>query len=383
MAYDWDRYLTEQQGGWSGDALDWGLAFGKSALESIPEIIGIKPTEDTLRYRANSPIGGFVSELLGMAVPYGMWAKGLSVAAKAGIRGATALEGLATGSAGFEARLASNPFLTGARAEAVRFAPFEAGRLAVSQVVGDKSFGEMAFETSLNLGGAAAIGGGVAKLGGLVKRPTPLREAIPGVDDSTNPQLLLRELTGRAVAQPELAPEVAKWVPDLELAARAETVPKGSVYVHPEVSGPKDELERLFEPGKTGPRDVDTLRPVAGQGADTFPAEADWQSVFEKVGASPEDVASKMQYPRVVQVNPAHEMNRAAEGRRLPNEGKTLKDAEWLEQSITKNMAPVGDGWFMVREPDDGMFVMAKKTGGESPRLLPGKAGPGDQWVFI
>jgi hypothetical protein len=130
---DWDKVAVQQSGGWTGGTADWIWNFGKSAVQSIPELVGITPGEETLRWRNANPVSGFASELAGMAVPYGGWLKAA--------RAIKPLEALATGveasklgteagKAAYATKLMESPFLTAGKAEAVRLAPFELGRIA-------------------------------------------------------------------------------------------------------------------------------------------------------------------------------------------------------------------------------------------------------------
>src|SRR5829696_774746 len=156
---DWNAAVVEQSGGWAGGTGDWIWAFGKSALSAgTQELVGITPGEDTLRWRNANPVSGIASELAGLVVPYGGWLRAA--------RGIKALEGVA---AGLEAKKLEKPFTALGGAEIVRLAPFELGRTALSQVVGDQSLGEVAFGAGLNLALGGGIAGGLGVMGGLGK----------------------------------------------------------------------------------------------------------------------------------------------------------------------------------------------------------------------
>src|SRR3990167_3670653 len=85
--------------------------------------------------------------MLGMAVPYTGWFKAVSMAPR--FNAAVKTIG----------NMEKTPFISGALQEGARLAPFEVGRLGVSQVVGDKSFSDMLGDTSLNLALGSGIGG--------------------------------------------------------------------------------------------------------------------------------------------------------------------------------------------------------------------------------
>src|SRR4051812_21778835 len=125
---NWNQVLDGQQGDWGGSTIDWGSHFVKSALWSIPELIGITPSPETTRWRADNPWSGFGSQMVGMVVPYGGWMKvARSIPAlEALATGVKASElGTAAGEAAYGAKSLASPFLTGAKAEAIRLAPFE------------------------------------------------------------------------------------------------------------------------------------------------------------------------------------------------------------------------------------------------------------------
>lgn len=388
---DFDKILAHQSGSWTGGTGDWITAFGKSALESIPELVGIQPSEDTLKFRADNTIAGYASQLAGMAVPYGGWLRGARLAA--GAARATGVVGGAFDLAAtpfsllpgvgrvekaaqaIEAAGASTPFMTAAKAEAVRLAPFEIGRTLVSQAVGDKSLVEMTFDAGMNLALGAGVAGGLARVGGLAKVAPGLKDLGPGIDETLPPQLLMRKIDEIA---PGLAPEQAAELlgrrPDIEARARTELPPKGHRYVDPEIGGGTDYLERIFNPDPkklVAKGYVETKLPASGQAPETFATPDDWQRVFRAGGIDPETATKDMQFPRIVRVTGEKDLNFAATSGLDVDFSNTLKAAKGLEENIAKGLTPVGDGWFLKREPNDGMFVMAKKVVGEESGLQP------------
>lgn len=356
--------LAQQEGRWTGGVLDYGASFVRSAFESIPELVGITPSQETLKFRAANPVSGFVSELAGMAVPYGGWLTGARriktlEAVATGLE--TAQVGTTAGKAAFAARSMEAPFATAARAETVRLLPFEVGRVAASQVIGDQSLGEMAFGAGLNLAFGAGVAGALGKVGAMGKVAPPLRE----IDDAAPFQFRLRQMDElRANTDPIIADSrFSTTMMDLERKALAEVAPKGTRYVDPRIDK-DDELERLFRPGVSHGKHVEKKRPTTGTDLDTFGREEDWQGIFREAGVEPQVASRLMQYPRVLQVSAADEVPLAgALGiDAFPN---TLRMATKLEDTLTKRLQPVGDGWLMAREKDNGMFVLAKKVRGE------------------
>jgi hypothetical protein len=54
------------------------------------------------------------------------------------------------------------------------------------------------------------------------------------------------------------------------------------------------------------------------------------------------------------------------------------KRAGNIEKTIADNFQPIGDNWFLTRESEDGLFVMARKIEGRV-----GQADPKDRWVLF
>lgn len=357
--------LAQQEGRWTGNVLDFGAGMVRSAFESIPELVGITPSQETLKFRAANPVSGFVSEIAGTAVPYLGWLSGA--------RKIKMLEGLATGletaqvgttagKAAVAARAMEAPFGHAAKAETIRMLPFEVGRVALSQGIGDQSLSDMGFSAGLNLAFGAGIAGALGKVGSMGKVAPPLRE----IDEAAPFQFRLRQMDElRAAGDPIIADErFGTTMQDLERRALAEVAPKGTRYVDPRIDK-NDELERLFEPGTWNRGYVEKKRPVTGTSIDTFGREEDWHQVFQAAGVEPAVASRLMQYPRVLEVNPAREVAFAGELGIEPTFEHTLKAATKLEDVLTKRLSPVGDGWLMAREKDNGMFVLAKKVRGE------------------
>src|SRR5215207_959914 len=303
---DFEKMAVEQNGGWAGGTLDWIGAFGRSAVESIPELVGITPSEETVRWRNQNPWTGFGSEMAGMAVPYGGWLRAA--------RGIKVLEGLATGVKAAEVgtdfgKLAFNtarleaPFSVAAKAEAVRLAPFEVSRLLASQVIGDKSFSEMSMNVGLNLALGAGVSGGLSKLGAMGKVAPAIRDMVPGLNEAIPGQVLLRELDKRL---PEV-PELAARLPDIELRVRGEVAPKGTLHVDPNLDR-KGDLESLFTPGVQDAGHTEKRRLLTGSAVDEFQREDDWMDAVRAVGVEPAQAPRLMQFPRVISFNPAKEL---------------------------------------------------------------------------
>lgn len=379
FSLDLDKALVEQNGGWAGGIGDWIGAFGRSALESIPELAGITPSDQSLAWRNQNPGWGFVSELAGMALPYGGWLKAA--------RGIKTLEAMATGveaakvgttagRAAFAEKALEAPFWTGARAEAVRLAPFEVSRVIASQAIGDQPFGDMAVGAGLNLVLGGGIAGVIGKLGASGAVAKGLSDVAPELDTTLPPQLILRELD--KVIQTRPPDQVADLISaraNLEAAARRETLP-GKLYRYTDKSiDPKDELESFWRSTGRAGGAIEIKMPVVGDTIDTFKSNGEWQQIFAEAGIAPEQVARDLQFPRVVRANPHPEIDKTLGTN--PDPVRTLEAARGVEKDIATNLTSVGDGWFMRRESNDGMFVMAKKVRGITGEVIPGK----DRWI--
>jgi hypothetical protein len=375
LKIDWDKVQIEQRGGWAGDTLDWGGAFLKSAVESIPELVGITPSAETLRFRSSSPVGGFLSEVAGTAVPYMGWMKAA--------RGIKALEAIATGvkaeqvgtAAGdalYAGRALEAPFTTAAKAEAVRLLPFELGRNMANQVVGDKSWGEMAVDSGLNIALGSGLMGGLSKFGATGKVARPLREVVD-VDETLPPQLLLRKIDEIApTAPPETVADILDRRAKLDEFARREEPPKGTRYVDPALAGKENLLERAFKPGTIRDGYVDVKLPTTGSTAHTYATPEQWQNVYRAAGIDPADVSTHMQFPRILEVNGGKEIQaRQVLGEDLGTLDVTTRHAAKLEENFLRNLDSIGDGWLMKRESPDGMYVVAKKVAGDVGEVVP------------
>lgn len=400
--------------------IDWTGAFVRSAAESIPELIGITPSDESLAWRAEHPVAGFLSELAGMAVPYGGWLKAGRIAAKTPALASTLGRGeLAAQS--LEASLGlSRPFVAGAGAEALRFAPFEAARFGTSQLVGDEGPGSMAMDVGLTLGTGALVGGGLRTLGAMGRRASGRNAIAPELDLSAPAPLQLRQLNEdilpKVMADPALDPIKLEGFnslrDDLTRAARSETASK---YLGDWVQAPDggqiktNYLEKWFKPS-VEERAVRKQRFITGQDFDAF-GNPDALEATRAAAGLPEDFAQNAQYVRHVEFNSVGMMRDpevwldldrqareaaakaetlgpeflAKEEARIANARAKLTQtdvaairAKQLEETVAKTMKPVGDNWFATQETDNGLFVMARKYAGEV-----GKTSPNDKWVLL
>lgn len=351
----------------SGSSLyDWAGSFVKSAIESVPELVGITPSPETLEWRQDSPVAGFASSMLGTAVPYVGWFKATRALTKVD----DAIQAIGN--------LEKAPFLTGAAREVARFAPFEAGRVAVSQVVGDEPFGSMLGEATLNLAVGAGLGGLLTGIGSAGARTASRRSLIPGVDIGAPVPLQIRqisEMLARPDNPPELVPRLGFELNRLRTEARIETAPQGRYLgdLEGDANGvARKGLNRLFQvetgQGAVNRGRVMLRRRFAQSGAD-FPADPIWRGAAESAGL-PENFQDLGQYFRHISFT--------GEAKQATNMAKAV------ERTVTRGMESVGDNWFLAREADDGLFVMAKRVpGGEADLLGHFPVSPADRWVIF
>jgi hypothetical protein len=371
---DFDKIQAEQNGNWVGGTGDWIYQFAKSSLWSgTAGLLGMAPPQDTVRWQNDNPWSGLASELAGMVVPYGGWMK-----AARGIKSleavATGIEasklGTAAGDAALAAKSLESPFFTAAKAEAVRLAPFELGRVAANQAVGDQSFGEMTAGAGINIALGGLVGGTLGKLGAMGKVAPGIRDIAPEVNDAVPGQLLLRQLDEKL---PQL-PELADHLPDIEMRVRGEEAPKGTQYISSDLDA-KGQLEKLFTPGTDDKGYIVKQKPVTGSGEGEFTNEQGWQQALKASGMDERTATRYMQFPRVVSLSTAPEMEtHLSFGLDAPKEFPiATQKADWVERAIMDRLQPVGDGWLAAQEGHNGMFVMAKKIQGDLPGELPPK----------
>jgi hypothetical protein len=370
----------------STTSYDWINRFFQSTVEGMGEVVGITPSTTTINWRQDNPIAGVISDLAGFAIPYTGWfkvARAVPVIDR-GMKAAGAIK---------------NPLIAGALKEGIRFAPFEAGRVAASQVVGDKSLGDMTAEALFNLALAGGVGGVLEGLAAGGMRAAKLENLVPGVDLTAPIQLRTRyiqEILTKGQVTGDAAGEAARRLKELREIGLAEFLPKGTRYIG-DLTGevPKattDNLNRLFRTDKTGSLVSSRLVP---KHPDLSSAE-DLQSV---VGGLAPDYPDFMQFPRVVTFREAgkdlgatvRELERKVAAHRAKpetlqkfitdatnNSPKATKSSFLVEGTLVKAMDTVGDGWLMTKEAGDGLYVMAKKQRGVlgSPRAT-------DQWLIF
>lgn len=347
------------------DTFSWVYNFAKSGLQSIPEMVGITPSTDTLAWRQDNPVSAFVADMAGMAVPYTGWFKATQMLG----RFDKAVNALG---------VATKPFAQGALQQAARFAPFEAGRLGVSQVVGDKPFTEMLGDTTFNLAAGAGIGGLLHGFAAAGVRDPKLSTIFPGLDLAAPLPLQARQMKD-IINSGTLTGEVldkAKFTLNNTLRdAKIEELKLGEKYIGPIdpafVAGSKPgdlehQLNRLFRPTDNDPSRLVQINRFAVGAERDFKTPVDMNQAMLTSGLG-EGFETSGQYFRHVTFTQDTAKALAA-----------AKTAQGIDNRITKNMQSVGAGAFMTREADDGMFIIARKTEG-----TPGAGSASDKWTIF
>ncbi len=353
-------------------AIDYIWNFGKSAVESVPEMIGYTPSADTQKFRQDNPIAGVLSEATGMLVPYGGWLKGISMIPKA----AKAIEAVGA--------LSKSPFLSGALKAGAELAPLEFGLAGVSQIPGvggDKPFDEMLGGAAVNTLAGAGIGGVLHGIMAAGTRGETLKNIFgkdSNIDASMPLPLLARSMTdiinSGKITDPEKLGTAKMKLNDVLFKARTEELPKGSNYVGEldpgtipagQPSKLVDQLTWLFKPteGVTKGKNSVEIRKFAVGAEKDFPDQASWQAAVKEAGL-PENFEQEGQYFRHISFNPE-----------MPNADKRAYE---INQRLTRQMTKVGDSSFMTREADDGMWIIAKKLNGSVV-----KPDDADSWLLF
>lgn len=341
-------------------------SFARSAVESIPELIGISPSERTLNWRAQNPISGFASEMAGSSIPYAGWF------------GVTKLPAITK-------RLellndAAKPIRSGILRESARWLPFEGARVAGAATFGDPgSVLGTAGSAALDLGLFAGLGaaGGAIKAFGFdeVKEgfTSQIQKVIPEFDAAGSRQERLRALAAnreKLALDPGLAATADEYIQTLQRAVRAESLTsaakgQGAKYVRPLEEGDSRPIGRLFDvrpdieikspQGVPSRRGLVSKRFIAANGE--FDDINAWKGEAARLGL-PENFEDAGQFFRKISFN------------------KDESAAE-IEKTIQKNLKPITDNWYMAKEANEGLYVLARKFPAGP------KASKADEWLMF
>jgi len=172
-----------------GDALDWAGGATASAIWSIPETIGYVPPPKVEEWRGEHPVGSFLSQMAGFAIPGLGWEMGIAktpaLAAKIGDIGSKEW-----------------PIASKAAQEAVKWGGFGAVQTGVSNalegIAPDIAGQPMEGISPWNIPFSAALGGvGGTVLGALKyagKREPGLSTLFPSLDANAAPTIRARQM---------------------------------------------------------------------------------------------------------------------------------------------------------------------------------------------
>lgn len=443
MAENWGTPAPTASGGWSsgtaapepwgqnaGPTGSWGkvLGFAGSALDAVPEFFGHAPTPEIAAFRAENPVSGFLSELLGTGGTYGLAAKGLRL-----IPAATQLiERAPAFFLGGEALASERPIASLAAKFATETGLIEGGRLAarVGHVT-DPIFGSdnnegIPTQIAGSLGNIAlggALGAGVGALMGRLNVGPRVFDLVPGASPQEPLVARTRALAdaieaggprnaqGEVFAQwtDEQATDIAYQLeqtkranfldvePAYTSSGHARLMPEegasvnygapGTKLVRPlegdvEVKSGRDytgSVNALFspaaEPGRLGKTQLLVVN--SGEFSKGFATQAELDAAIDRIGKSKDELALLGQNQRVVKVQ---------EGTGAPGSGdKTARAIENLFQgrkagtgSEPGPFTQIGDNHFLAREADNGMWLHAIKTDGKV-----GVPKAGDEWFLM
>ena len=284
MATDLSDLFPNYSSGYAGpqeSAFDWISSFANSGLQSIPEMVGITPSATVQQWRADHPVSGFLSEMAGMAVPYTGWLK---------VAGRVPQLMKAVNAIG---DLNKNPVLTGALREMATLAPFEAGRVAASQVVGDQPLSDMVSSGIMNTALAGGVGGLLHGMAGAGVRDPGLKTLFPDLDIAAPLPLQARQMQGLldgGTLQGEAKDRAVGKLNETLRLARTEELPQGQKYIAPledRHGGIDQQLNRLFRVRETPDDRVLQVRKFAQGVEKDYPTAQAWQDEASAAGLPP------------------------------------------------------------------------------------------------
>lgn len=340
---DWNALAPVLGGlGEGGDKkLGYAEGFGKSFLWSFPELVGVEAPSPVQQWRGENPVSGIGSQLLGFAIPYGGWASASTKIPRL----AGAMEKVASAE-----KLAEAPFKAAAAKEIVRFAPFEAARVAAGASAGSElaeklnshyiGTGALATEAAVNLAASGLIGGAFEAFRGAGKASLKLSDIVPGANLNDPPQIQMRALQeaidGGKIA-PDLSDVAQAKLNELGRAVRLQTTSGDGKYVHELDSGSSQVINRMFK-HESSPS-LERKRLI--QSTKNFENPEQINEVLGRAGIE-DGWESQVQYPRYL----------------APKDTTATK---LIDNAITKNLKTLDDGWYWGRDGKDGMFVMARR----------------------
>lgn len=335
----------------SESVFDWTGSFLRSSVENSLDIFGVPKSANNVAWEAKHPLAGMAAGFLGIGGTYGGFYKATKNIKRA--------EGLLDSVSG----IVNSPIRGGAVKEALRFSPLEASRIVGTAIQQPENLDEALFESAVNLslGGVfGAIGGIPAKYGTV---GDTLKRVAPGVDLKNPTTLQLRELR-QLVADGKVAPEnmalVQRAINQLDGAVRFEEYttnpnsiiqPRYITNLYDAYGLPETKLSRtswlnsFFKPQENKLFSSQKLNAKLDDPKHGLGDEAAVQAIMGKL---PQHSTSFMQFPRLLTLK--------AENPKFHN--------LWRSR-FSQYATPVGDGTYLAREAEDGMYVFIKKLKGD------------------
>lgn len=317
--------------------MGWAEGFGKSALWGLgPDMLGVKPSGELQAWREENPWSSIGSQMVGMAIPYAGWA-----AASARIPAMTKAIGAVAG----PTAMANTPFRAGAAREIVRFAPFEASRIAANFAFGDQvaeatggidqGVGATAVESGLNTALGGVVGGAIPKLASVARDKIQVRGITPGANVTDATQLQMRSVLEKlrlGEVQPEYEGMARAGVNRLRNKILGEAPIKSRYIQEPG----REELNTLFTPGRD--------KFVRGQRVTDL---QDRNTLEALQNALPENWEAYAQFPRILS----------------PKTGLSSSE-QGAQQRLGEIVGTLSHGaddlrWDFL--PEEGKFVVAKR----------------------
>jgi hypothetical protein len=258
------------------------------------------------------------------------------------------------------AAYAAAPVRTTALEATLATVPISAARLAVTPMLGG-DLERTAASVGIDLAGSAVLGGGFGLLrgmrsGNVLETEQLLARQVPEYNIAAPPQERLQALEGFNPQTPDLATLRDRTVEALRQTVRIENAPSlaGRNPWLAGLEGMEDtgekatramrlDLNRLFRPtpattegGAERALRVQTLT-RSGTG---FDSDTAWRSIVDEVGL-PQDWERNIQYPRVVTARESA--------------------AAQVEANLRRHLEDVGEGWFIRREQNQDLFLVARE----------------------
>lgn len=333
------KSLVEEVAGIPGDAL-WGMA----------SLVGIEPPVEQVIREQRYPVTSFLGSMVGFGGPY-----------LAAFKATEKIDTLnkAIKKIDLFGGVAKAPVKTAMVDAAARTGTVELARLGLNAAVpGGQELGDMALESLLNVGIGAGVTGVVGGLAQGGVRNAPLQEIFKDIDMAAPPQVQQRQLS-QALAENRIDPkflnEARNRLAKLSDNVRTQTATNNTVYVGETLKDAGKRLNRIFASEDKKPSGI--VRRRFARTGDGFKNDALWQAAVRSAGL-PDDWTKYSQFPRHISFK--HE-----------------KSAQRIQNTVHHTMQSAGDGWYITREVNDGLFVMAKRIKGKA--MSPAKD---DEWFF-